>query len=65
MLTDTDEIDADDRTFVSTEYVLEMERKEQERLGENKRQSSNWQSYFNSVKIFLGNVYLTIPAVFK
>lgn len=57
--------DADDRTFVSTELVFEMERKEQEKLGIHVKQSNNFQSYVNSVKIFLGNVYLTIPAVFS
>jgi len=32
---------------------------------EDSKKSSNFQSYMNSVKIFLGNVYLTIPSVFS
>lgn len=35
------------------------------KLASNKKLSNNLQSYVNSVKIFLGNVYLTIPAVFS
>jgi hypothetical protein len=31
----------------------------------NVKLSSNFQAYMNSVKIFLGNVYLTIPNVFS
>ena len=32
---------------------------------EDAKKSSNFQSFMNSVKLFLGNVYLTIPNVFS
>jgi len=41
-----------------------MEKQVQETF-ENQPKSSNIQSYFNSVKIFLGNVFLTMPNVFS
>ena len=52
-----------EETLVSVEVLPEMERK-----GENteiEKKSNKFQSYINSVKIFLGNVYLTIPNVFS
>ncbi|CDW84980.1 UNKNOWN [Stylonychia lemnae] len=51
-------------TLVSIDILLEMEKQVQESY-ENQPKSSNVQSYFNSVKIFLGNVFLTMPNVFS
>ena len=42
-----------------------MEIEENEKLGRHPVYSNSFQSYVNSVKIFLGNTYLTIPAVFS
>lgn len=42
-----------------------MEDREKASYQEKMKKSSNFQSYMNSVKIFLGNVYLTIPVVFS
>ena len=49
---------------MSVDVLLEMEQREKERFDSMKK-STNLQSYMNSVKIFLGNVYLTIPNVFS
>eukprot|EP00347_Sterkiella_histriomuscorum_P016583 403352633 len=50
-------------TLVSIDILLEMEKQEKESF-ENQVKSNAYQSYFNSVKIFLGNVFLTMPNVF-
>lgn len=52
-----------EETLVSVGELPEMRGK-----GENteiEKKSNKFQSYINSVKIFLGNVYLTIPNVFS
>lgn len=41
-----------------------MEKKAKEEFDKEVK-SNAYQSYFNSVKIFLGNVFLTMPNVFK
>lgn len=51
-------------TLVSIDILLEMEKQEKESfIGAIK--SNAFQSYMNSIKIFLGNVYLTMPNVFS
>ncbi len=51
-------------TLVSIDIMLEMEKQEKESfIGAVK--STAFQSYMNSIKIFLGNVYLTMPNVFS
>lgn len=48
-------------SILSVRALIELERQEEQH---RKVHSSNLQSYINSIKIFLGNINLTIPGVF-
>lgn len=54
-----------DRQTVSSDVLQEMEYQEMEKQGKDAQYSSPFKSFINSVKIFLGNTFLTIPYVFK
>jgi hypothetical protein len=58
-------INSDEVSFIDSCILEEIELRKEIGEVEQIKKSNDFQSFINSIKIFFGNVYLTIPNVFE
>jgi hypothetical protein len=61
----TNSIKSGDQSFINSCILDEEETRIENGQVQQIKKSTGFQSFMNSIKVFIGNVYLTIPNVFE